>query len=350
MGIFSLFGKKIACSLDLGQNWAKVVKLSPGRTAPSLIKMGRISWKRSDWQNKKYLAEKLAQFWSQIELKEKTVITSMAGHDVIIKRVDLPYTSSKSEREDIYKHAQEYIPFNIDDVYLDVQEIGGNSREKNQNVLLVASKKQMVHDLQDLLQQANLGIYIIDVDGFALSNCFEFNYPEMLSNTTYLLDIGETHSTFCVYSQMTPVFVRDIAFGGQQITDKLNKLLDKESVDIEKIKISGTQDIEPELRNKVKQAMEDTYSVWSEEVQQLINFYQNSQQDAQSAEKILLSGGGSLIPGAKESLRSYLNMEIEHMNPWRQINCNHNQFDSAYLSSVGPQFAISVGLALRTLR
>ena len=346
MDFFAFLRKKTFCGLDLGQSWAKAVKLSPGRQ-PYLTKLGRIAWEKSDWQDKQNIAARLNQFWKNLEFKEKIVLTSMAGHDVMIKRVDLPFSGEKFSWEDINKHAQEYIPFNINDVYIDFQEMGEGSKESSKNVLLVASKQQMVHDLQNLLQQAGLQVSVVDVDGFALSNCFEFNYPDLLSQTTYLLDIGETHSTFCVFSQNRPIFVRDISFGGQQITEKLKKNLHMSNTDIEKFKISGFYGKED--TNKAKLETEEIYSSWSEEIQHLINFYQNSQQNAQAADKLMISGGGSLIPGLKHNLATYLDMETEYINPWRQIQYDDHNFDPAYLNSIGPQFAICVGLALRTL-
>jgi len=350
LGLFSFLRKKTLCGLDLGQSWAKVVKLTPENQIPRLDKIGRIAWNKSDWQDHQNIAGKLTQFWTNLELRQKAVVTSMAGHDVMIKRVDLPYSGDKFTQDDIQKHAQDHIPFNINDVYIDFQEMGEGSGESTKNILLVASKQQMVHEFQTLLQQANLNISIVDVDGFALSNCFEFNYPEMLSETTYLLDIGGTHSTFCVYSQNQPVFIRDIGFGGQQITERLNKVLDLSNSEAEKIKLSGPQETETEdLAQKVKHEIEDIYSSWSEEVQHLINFYQNSQQSAQAAEKMMLSGGGSLTPGLRKSLQTYLEMDIEYINPWRQIHYDDNHFDPEYLNSVAPQFTISTGLALRTL-
>ena len=343
--------RKTACGLDLGHRWAKLVRLKPARKKAALDRMARMPWRRDDWDQKDQAASKIKSLWKNTELQNKTVITSLAGHAVIIKRMDLPASETKNLEETIYKQAKQYIPFDVNDVYLDFQILGPGREAESKNVVLVASKQKMVQDLQDIFQKSDLGIQVVDVDGFALSNCFEFNYPEMVPESSYILDIGGGHSIFCVYSQNKPLFIRDIGFGGDQLTERISETLQMNTAEAEKTKLSRLKSLESQTKKKVQSELENILISWADEIQRLINLYQNSQQDdAPAAKRLYLAGGGSLTAGLADILSEELDLEVSYLNPWRNVSCDEYAFDTSYLQSAGPQFAVAVGLALRTVQ
>ena len=341
---------KSSCGLDLGHRWAKLIRLKPARKKATLDRMARMPWRRDDWDQKDQAAGKIKALWRSYDLHNKAVVTSLAGHAVIIKRMDLPASETKNLEETIYKQAKQYIPFDVNDVYLDFQILGPGKKEDTKNVVLVASKQKMVQDLQDIFEKSDLGIQVVDVDGFALSNCFEFNYPEMASESSYILDIGGGHSIFCVYAQNKPLFIRDIGFGGDQLTERISETLQMKTAEAEKTKLSGLKHLEDQTKKKVQSELENILISWADEIQRLINLYQNSQQDdAPSAQRLYLAGGGSLTPGLADILSEELDLEVSYLDPWRNISWDEYAFDASYLQSTGPQFAVAVGLALRTI-
>ncbi len=343
----SIFKQKAALGLDLGNTWAKAVKLSESRSGPVLEKIGRMSWTRSDWENQNQTALKLREFWEKMEFQDTVVVSSMAGHAVIIKRVTFSAAKARGLEENIHEEAKQYIPFDIDDVYLDYQIMGEGQGENSVDVVLVASKKKMVQDLQDVLERAGLGLAVVDVDAFALSNCFEFSYPELLEESTYLLDVGAQHSIFCVYSGGQPLFLREVGFGGQQITDRLAKALGKNRLEAEKVKINGPKGLDDEQQALAQGELDTIYNTWTLELQRLIDFYQGTVDKPRTAKRLFLAGGGSLMSGLTESFSSRLGIETAYMDPWRKIVTREDRFDPAYLESVGPQFCVAIGLALR---
>jgi type IV pilus assembly protein PilM len=349
MKVLNFFRQKRACALDIGQSWAKVALLTPTRKGVALERIGRLVWNRDERDKKDQVVGKLNALWRNLALKDKTVVSSMAGHAVIIKRVDLPDSEISNLDENIYSHAKQFIPFDVEDVYLDYQVMGPGSQEETQNVLLVASKKKVVQEQLKLFERAGLEAAAIDVDGFALSNCFEYNYPELVSKPTYLLDIGATHGVFCVYSQKQPIFIRDVSFGGQQITERLAKTLEKKQAEAEKVKVAGGNGLDKSQQEAMQEEMSRVFTSWSEEIQRLINFYLRSQHQPQTAEKLFLSGGGSMSPGLSRVFSDQLGLEVTHLDPWRNISWSDSKIDSTYLRSIGPQFAIATGLALRTV-
>jgi len=350
MGFFQLFKKKAGIGLDLGSKWIKTVRLLKNGKKLELNKLGRTYLKREEIEDKGKLREKIKILLTSLSIKDREVSLSLAGHSVIIKRFKLPKTEGEAQKleEAIKKHAKEHIPFDIENVYLDYFIIGSPEGDsENIEYFLVASKKNVVNELKDFIEGANFKIEGIDVEGFALCNCFEYNYPEHISETTYLVDIGGTNTIFCVYSNGVPLLIRDISFGGDQLTDIVKQVLNKNFSECEKIKINGFRSIAPKDKILIQQKMEGLYLSWIDEVQKIIYFYTSNNPQNKEAENIYLSGGGSLAPRLKEVMEEHLEKNIDFLNPFRKIDIPIANFDLEYIKSVRPQFAIATGLALR---
>lgn len=345
-----LFGKKSCSGLDLGHDWTKVVRLQPKRKTITLERIGRRPWSALDRQKPEALSAHLKTMFKDLDLQDKGVVTSLAGHSVIIKHIEVPHTGkSKRKQLDITSLASQHIPFETKDVFLDYHRVGLDSAGESQNIMLVASKKSMVLDLQKTIDQAGMGTIIVDVDGFALNNCFEYNYPEHQAEAVYLLDIGAIQSIFSVHNKQSPAFIRDASFGGQHISKRLSSILNLKLSEIEQLKIQGFDPLDAQSTRLIKQELQEIFSSWAEEIQRLIHFYRNTKGSKSNIATLYLSGGGSLIQGLPESLAASLDLEVKYHNPWRAISSSEHAFDPKYLQSCGPQFCVATGLALRSV-
>ncbi len=347
MTLFPFSRKKSGLGLDLGHRWTKLVKLGQKGGIPVLERIGRTFWRKEQREEPLKVTDRLKKLWNSLLIKDKEVITSLAGHSVIIKRITLAHSDSSTDYDAlIKKQAKEHIPFDIQNVYLDYSLLEGVGPPKE--YFLVASKKEEIHQLQEIIEKADLKISIIDVDGFALCNCFEFNYPELIDTTTYLLDIGSGSSIFCVYSEGNPLIIRDGTFGGDQVTSTIKEVLDCPFYEAEKLKYIGFKGISPDDKLKIYQKIKELYLGWIDEIQKLIYFH-SSNYEGQEVKKIFLSGGGSLCREIKPMLEKYLDKEIELLNPFKRITLPIDNFDLEYIKSIHSQFVIATGLALRNI-
>ena len=120
---------------------------------------------------------------------------SVGGYSVIVKKIAVQSMSEEQLHETIQFEAEQYIPFDINEVNIDFQILGESEGGANlMNVLLVAAKKEMVHDYINLVQLAGLNPCVIDVDAFALQNIYELNYPNEAENVA-LIDIGTSKTS-----------------------------------------------------------------------------------------------------------------------------------------------------------
>ncbi|MFP4167257.1 MAG: type IV pilus assembly protein PilM [Desulfonatronovibrionaceae bacterium] len=335
------------CGVDIGSSWGKVAKLAVKRRRVSLESVGRMAWQPKELEKPAAMGGRIRSLWEALDLKDRVVVSSMAGHAVIVKRVLFDRASQKDMAANVQEQAKQYIPFDINDVYLDYQVMKEEPEGKNLDVMLVASKKKVVQDLIGVLEKAGLSLNVVDVDAFALSNCFEYNYPDYTDAPVYLWDIGGQQSVFCVYWQNQPLFFREMNVGGRHVTDALAGALNLNRSEAEKIKLEGPDGLTEDQKSAVQDKLQSLFEGWSSEVKRLVGFYLNSMPEAEPAKKLMLSGGGSLLPGLRKAMAAGLELEVERFDPWRQIAVDSNRFDFKYIKSVAPQFAVATGLGLR---
>ena len=136
--------------------------------------------------------------------------------------------------------AEQYIPFDIEDVYLDFQDLKQVTRDADRtDVMLVAAKKEIVDEYLDMLRGLNLNPVIVDVDGFALENTYEYNYQK--TENVALVDIGASKMSINILSRGISLVARDIIVGSRQLTEQIQNVFDIEFEEAEALKLGSIQ-------------------------------------------------------------------------------------------------------------
>lgn len=347
--MLSFLKKKVAsCALDYGTNAVKMVQIEPGKV-PSLVKVGSASWTVQEQEDRKQAGARVRELLGSHEVKDKVFISSLHGHSVIIKRVSFTADSAKKLPDIVQKEAKQYIPFDINDVYLDYGILSVKNKT-DYDLVLVACKRVAVDNLERLAEESGAALAIVDVDAFALSNCYEFNYYEDLDTPVYLLDIGASQSVFCAYQDRQPSLVRDVPSGGNRVTEGIARGLNIRMAEAEQIKINGPDDFDDESISTTQREVRDAVSVWVSEIRRaMMGHQQAAGEAAETISTMYISGGGSLLPGLAEHLSEALDLEVRHLDPWRKIKVNEAAFDPVFLKENGPKFVVATGLALRSV-
>lgn len=291
--------------------------------------------------------ETIQRLFRNSKVRSKQVATSLSGHSVIIKRVSLPVMNAQELAESIQWEAEQYIPFDIEDVAMDYQILEGASLsgDGNMDVLLVAVKKDKITDYTSVITQAGLQPVAVEVDAFSLQNVFEANYEPEPQQVTALVDIGAAVTTIVVLQGGNPSFWRDINIGGNQYTDAVQKELNLSAEDSERIKkgeeVAGAS---PDSVIPILAAVtEDVCS----EIQKTIDFYKATNASDEPLDKIYLTGGTSQLVNLKEALAERFRTSVEYLNPFRKIQAGGRSLSSDELHRLAPGTAVAVGLALR---
>ena len=338
-----LFGKsKGLVGLDIGSSAIKAVELKSGGKGTSDYQLLNIGMEPLPPEaivdgaimDSGAVIDAIQRLFSASKIKTSDVATSVSGNAVIVKKISLPQMSPEELAESIHWEAEQYIPFDIQDVSLD----------GNMDVLLVAVKKDKISDYTSAISQAGKNPAIVDVDVFALQNCYEVNYGVDAGKVVALLNVGASIMNINIVRGHTSIFNRDIAVGGNQYTDAIQKDLNLSFDQAEALKRgSRVEGAAPENLAPILQAVSENIAL---EIQKTFDFFKATSSEDR-IDRIFLAGGTSKVHGLQELLADRFEAGVEIMNPFNNITYNPRDFDPEFINEIGPSAAIAVGLAAR---
>jgi type IV pilus assembly protein PilM len=346
------FGKKKSVAgLDVGSSSIKMVELDGKINNLNLVALGYENLPDNtivDGQimELNVVSEVIQNVANNHQVNSDRVVTGVSGHSVIIKNIVLPPMSQDELEESIDWHAEEHIPYDLSDVSLDYQ-VTAETPEATY-VLIAACKRERIENIKQAIQLAGKSPVVIDVDTFALQNCYEINYQPDDSQIVTLLNIGASTMNVNIVKGNRSLFSRDITVGGSQFTDVLQRSLGLSFQQAEAIK-RGVSDVVEGIEEKaIEPLMNNVTEIVAMEIQKTFDFYRATTEDAEMVvQKILISGGGSKLAGLAEDLSTRLELPVEVLDPFRQIKVDTRKFDPDYLSEIMPDMAVAVGLAVR---
>lgn len=338
--------------LDIGSSAIKLVQLKEGKHGYSLERFGI---KTMDPElivdgtvmDAGRVGEILKELLAEQKVKLKDVAISISGHSVIVKKISLPVMTEEELEESIKWEAEQYIPFDINDVNIDFHILGtgdGPEGQTQMSVLLVAAKKDKLTEYTSLVAEAGLTPVVMDVDAFAVENMYGVNYDVIGGDAVALVNVGASVMNINVLKDSVSAFTRDISVGGNKYTETIQKELNVTHEEAEKAKMGeGGGGADPEAVNAVISTVNN--EVAGEIVRSIDYFRTTSSQEA--LEKVVLCGGASKIKGLVPLLSERLGVAVELANPFGKIHIDKKMFDEEYLREVAPQAAVGVGLAIR---
>ena len=297
--------------------------------------------------NTNVIVDTIRELVQKQRVKARQVVASISGNAVIIKRVTLPRMTEDELEESIQWEAEQYIPFDINDVNIDVEILPSTHDEPGQmDVLLVAARKELVNEYQSIISQAGLKPAIIDVDAFAISNMFELNY-NLPNETVALVNIGASNVNIHILRAGVSAFTRDVGIGGRQFTEEIQRTLNISYEEAEAMKIGNDdQDAAAVVPEEIERVLATVGDSLATEVQRSLDFYLSTSSDS-GISAIYLSGGAARTPGLVRSIERQTGLPVEIADPFRQIQIDERAFNPAFLNGVAPQAAVVVGLAAR---
>jgi type IV pilus assembly protein PilM len=346
--MFGMGKRKSLVGLDIGSSSVKAVELKLTKQGHELISFGLEPLAQDTVvdgaiMDAPAVAEKITAIFESQNIKSKDVATSVSGHSVIVKRVPMPVMSEEELYDRIQAEASQHIPFDVADVNLSYQLL--ETVDSQMDVLLVAVKKDKILNHTNVLAQAGKTPEVVDIDAFALQNCFEVNYEPDPGQVVALLNIGASVMNINIIRGWIPLFTRDVSVGGNQYTDALQKELDLSFDDAEWLKMGGTRPgVTEEQRASILRSVSDILIL---EIQKTFDFFRATA-SGENIRRIVVAGGTARVPGLLDLLREEFAVPVEELYPFRKIAINPSRHDESHLREIAPRLAIAVGLALRS--
>ena len=232
--MFGLGKSKAVVGLDIGSSAVKAVELKPAGKGFKVVAFGHRAGAARQHRRRRHHRRRRRRrrdppcCSSNKAFKTKDVAASLSGNAVIVKKISLPVMTEAELAESIYWEAEQYIPFDIQDVNLDYQILDagtGADSTGTMDVLLVAAKKEKIADYTGVIAQAGRMPVVVDVDAFALQNAYEVNYGLEPQAVVVLLNAGASAININILTGDQSVFTRDISIGGNAYTEAVQKEL-----------------------------------------------------------------------------------------------------------------------------
>jgi len=344
-----IFGGKSSIGLDIGSSYFKVVQVKDTNKgyelelfdmlpiAPEIIVDGAII-------DSLRLVEALKELTKKSRIKTKNAVIGISGYaSVIIKRISLHEMSEDELAESIKFEAEQYVPFDIEDVNLDFQILGPREEPGQMDVILAAVKKEVINEYVAVVKEAGLNPVIVDVAAFALENMYEINYEIEPNRNVALVNIGASTININILKGGGSVFTRDSSLGSNLYTEAIQKEFSITYENAERLKRGeAIEGVSPE----------DAYSAVMNASEEIINEIGRSLDYYKSAtlhediHEVILSGGGALIKDFPRVLSEKIGVESKVAEPFKNIAIP-KKFDFSYIQEMAPMAAVAVGLALR---
>ena len=296
--------------------------------------------------NLEAVSEAVKHAWRHMGTRTKNVSLALPAAAVITKKIVVTAGLSENELEmQVESEANQYIPFALDEVNLDFQVLGPAPNNPDEaEVLIAASRKEKVEDRVAAVESAGLKALVMDVESYATQTAYELIAPQLpdagKDQAIAIIDIGSAMMHVNVLLNNQSVYMREQAFGGNQLTQEIQRRYSLSAEEAEIAKRNGglPENYEPE----VLQPFLDSLAL---EVARALQFFFSSTQ-FNRVDHILLAGGCAMIQGADEAVAQRTQVRTSIANPFASMAVS-SRVKPRQLAQDAPTLLIACGLAMR---
>lgn len=302
------------------------------------------------------IVEALKEVLKQSGVSGNSAALAIPVQSSLIFNIELPQQIKEADLPSIIPvEARKYIPIPITEVSLDYfilpekeasfEEMNTGepaiSKPNKNNVLVVATQNDAVSKYRSIVSQCSLSSSFFEIEIFS---SVRSNFEHELS-LVLLMDFGASRTKLSLIEFGMVKSYHTIDRGGADISDSISKSLSIAFSEAEKMKKDFGLFGNPSDKTLADIIKTHTDYIFSDANNTLLGYERKFNK---TISKVILSGGGSLLKGLKEVAADNFRAEIELGHPFSKTEAP--AFLEKVLSTMGPEFAVSIGLALRKLQ
>ncbi|MDD5422259.1 MAG: type IV pilus assembly protein PilM [Candidatus Omnitrophica bacterium] len=328
--------KKIV-GLDIGSSFVKAVEVSGG-ISPSLISLGM---KKVRGASRIEMAETVTRLVEESKFSAKEANISVSGPFVVARFVTMPKMKDDELKSAVRFEAEKVVPFNISECVVDFQVLRTDKAGSKTDLILVAAKRDMIEDRIKAAEASGLSVAAVDVDSLALAGSFSRNKADAAADKSFaILNIGARFTNLAIVREGTAYFIRDLAFGGNEFSAAISKVLGVDNAASDKIKESPH-----DKRQSIVDAVKPVVNNLLDEVKLSFNYYEN--QNGRGVDEIYISGGSSGLAGLEDLFQEYFGVRPFAWDPLAFLDKSASGIDAKLLEGSKGSYGVAAGLALR---
>ena len=353
MALFSRSPKKLL-GIDISSSSVKLMEVSRANVrgqwqykveafASTAIPEGVIESKRIN--DPGVVGDAIRDVVKQSKTSAKQAATALSGSSIISRVIQLPTGLSESEMEAMVEmEADQYIPQHIDEVRYDFDVLGVNAANADSvDVLLAASRGDVVDDMMNALEVGGLVPEVVDAEPYAVEHCYQLlmhdDEPANKKSNIVIADIGARVMDVHALRDGNIVHTREYSIGGRQLTEDIQKAYDLEYDEAERQKCRGKATAGYE-----EMMMQPFVKRVAQELRGALQIYQAKDEGA-AIDQIYLVGGCANLPGIAALLEQQLALPVKVWDPFAKMRFS-KKVDVDRLREQAPALSVACGLAL----
>ncbi|HUU29916.1 MAG TPA: type IV pilus assembly protein PilM [archaeon] len=350
--IFKKRGASTVVGLDLGSYSIKIAEIDHSGKSPTLVNYGITELvpgaiKEGHVVERAAVVEAIGVLFDTCQVVSRQINVALSGADVIIKTIQIDRMNLSELQKVINWEAEQHVPFPLNEISFDFQVLDPESDAPQMNVLLVASKRDLIDEKLALFEEAGCEVVLMDVDTFALTNALETNYEAPEDNCYCIVHFGNESTHLGLVKKGLSLLTRNLPVGGQNLLTTIQGQLGI-SEDEAYMALLGT----PEEEESQNPAPDITPFLGSllDDVAIGVNraaAFLESTEESGNIEKIYLSGGCTSIPKMDRHFEEKVGIPTLIANPLTKVSFNSSLFKVEPVEKVAPTLMLAIGLGLR---
>lgn len=340
--------------LDIGTSGVRAAELSLGRGVATLERFGQVALPAGAVNDGEVVdtaavGAALKQLWAQAKFSSKKVVLGVANQKVVVRQVDVPWLPEDELRKSLAFQVADFLPMAADEAILDfhpLEEFTNDAGGRMMRILLVAAGRDMVGNALASVKAAGLDVQMVDLTSFAVLRSMVGEGGVVSPGSEALVDIGASVTNIVVHQGGVPRFVRILMLGGADITNAVAERLGVPQDQAEAVKQqTGLATAPTAEAHPAQRAIEASGSAFVDEVRGSLDYFM-AQPGSARIDRIVLSGGGSLLAGMAERLQAATRLPVHQARPMAQLKIGKTGLTPEQLAYVEPMVTVPVGLAM----
>lgn len=344
------FGEKTGniLGVDLGSHGVKLVELGVRKGRPYLHTYGYSEAPLARGDGERYLpvahaTSLLKETAKQARVSVKRARAGIPASAVVATVVTLPLMEKKELKAAVEREAEKLVTIPLSDASLDWKLIPQTPEEKErriQLVLVTAAPKSVLGAYSEIFRGAGFELSTIEPEAFGVIRSLVGKDP----SPAVVVDIGAGETDVYLVERGAPFAYRTLKVGGSRFTEMLAEKLGVEKAAAEQMKkdFAGAPSL-PQTKAGLPEVFAGEVRPVVDAVRALLDTFRAQNANGR-VDRMILTGGGSQIPGLAGELESAFNVRAYLGDPWARVNYDDGL--KPILHGVGPRFAVAVGLAL----
>ncbi len=338
-----VFSKEIT-AVDIGSSAIKVARMKKKRGQLQMIDTGRASLPAEVLEEPEQLVKILADLFSEMKYRPQYVTTAVSSKNVIIRNIEFPSMSEKELSQALELGAEEYLTFPIENLKFKYKVLKQN--QETMEILLAAINNEVLDNYVNIFERASLNLNVINVQPMALLSLVHSQLE--ITDPVMVVDIGARGSRIIIGDERDIYLVRNLEAGGETFSDILKRKYDLSQKEVRELKNSlnldeelTKEEIEPETEvpktfspGEGPTSLTSLLDYFVKEIERSLEFFDKKYNNL-PLEKIIFTGGGSMMNGLEDKINSRLENRLESLDPLK---------DLAPDKKVNRDYAVAVGL------